>query len=58
MRSPPYPSDLTDEQWSVLQPLLPRAAQNCRPRRLKDRQGDDREVNGRTLEPVIFLSMS
>jgi putative transposase len=33
MRSPPYPSDLTDEQWSLLQPLLPRAAKNCRPRK-------------------------
>src|SRR6266446_7881631 len=32
MRSPPYPSDLTDEQWSVLEPLVPRAAENCRPR--------------------------
>jgi putative transposase len=33
MRSPPYPSDLTDEQWSVLEPLLPPAAENCRPRK-------------------------
>src|SRR5437588_10916192 len=33
MRSPPYPSDLTDEQWSLLKPLLPRAAENCRPRK-------------------------
>ncbi len=33
MRSPPYPSDLTDDQWLLLQPLLPRAAENCRPRK-------------------------
>src|SRR5438132_4566847 len=33
MRSPPYPSDLTDEQWPLLLPLLPRAAENCRPRK-------------------------
>ena len=33
MRSPPYPSDLTDEQWSLLTPLIPPAAENCRPRR-------------------------
>ncbi len=23
MRTPPYPSDLTDEQWELLEPLLP-----------------------------------
>src|SRR5437588_9506885 len=33
MRSPPYPSDLTEEQWAVLLPLLPPAAENCRPRK-------------------------
>jgi putative transposase len=33
MRSQPYPSDLTDEQWPLLQPILPRAAENCRPRK-------------------------
>src|SRR3954449_5302511 len=33
MRSPPYPSDLTDDQWSLLDPLVPRAAKNCRPRK-------------------------
>jgi len=33
MRSPPYPSDLTDEQWRQLLPLLPRAGDNCRPRK-------------------------
>ena len=28
----PYPSDLTDEQWAILAPLLPPAPRNCRPR--------------------------
>jgi putative transposase len=38
MRSSPYPSDLTDEQWSLLQPLLPPAAKNCRPRKTDMRE--------------------
>jgi putative transposase len=38
MRSPPYPSDLTDEQWSLLEPLIPRAAKNCRPRKTDTRE--------------------
>jgi putative transposase len=38
MRNPPYPSDLTDEQWSLLEPLIPRAAQNCRPRQTNVRE--------------------
>jgi transposase len=28
----PYPSDLTDEQWALLEPLLPRAKPGGRPR--------------------------
>src|SRR5256885_13626699 len=32
MRTPPYPSDLTDEQWSVLVPLVPPTPQKGRPR--------------------------
>lgn len=28
----PYPTDLTDEQWQVLQPLLPPAKHGGRPR--------------------------
>ena len=47
MRSPPYPSDLTDEQWSVLEPLLPRAAWKCRPR-----QADLREV----VNAIFYLN--
>ena len=30
MRSPPYPSDLTDEQWKLLEPLLPKRAHTGR----------------------------
>ena len=42
----PYPSDLTDEQWAILGPLLPPPHSNCRPR-----QADIREVfNG-----VLYL---
>ena len=28
-----YPSDLTDAQWLLLEPFLPPAAENCRPRK-------------------------
>jgi putative transposase len=38
MRSPPYPSDLTDDQWSLLEPLVPRAAKDCRPRKTDMRE--------------------
>src|SRR5438552_16248050 len=27
----PYPSDLTDDQWAVLRPLVPAAGTACRP---------------------------
>lgn len=40
----PYPSDLTDEQWAILAPLLPPPHTNCRPR-----QADMREVINATL---------
>ncbi len=30
MRTPPYPSDLTDEQWKKLEPLLPERAHTGR----------------------------
>src|SRR2546422_6968298 len=39
MRNPPYPSDLTDEQWSLLAPLVPPTPEMGRPR-----QTDMREV--------------
>jgi len=42
----PYPSDLTDEQWAILAPLLPPPHTNCRPR-----QADMREV----LNAILYL---
>ena len=49
MRNPPYPSDLTDEQWSLLRPLIPAAAENCRPRKT-----DLREV----ANAIFYLNRS
>ncbi len=37
-----YPSDVTDEQWALIEPLLPRASRRKRPGR--PRQTDLREV--------------
>jgi putative transposase len=37
MKRKPYPSDLTDAQWAVLQPLLPRARPGGRPRKTDPR---------------------
>src|SRR5436853_7858273 len=39
MKRRPYPSDLTDEQWALLKPFLPRPSRRGRPR-----QTDLREV--------------
>lgn len=47
MRSSPYPSDLTDEQWSLLQPLIPRASEKGRAR-----QTDMREV----VNAIFYLN--
>jgi putative transposase len=33
MNSKPYPSDLTDEQWAILEPLLPKTKPGGRPRK-------------------------
>ena len=33
MRTEPYPSDLTDAQWAVLEPLVPPAHELGRPRK-------------------------
>jgi putative transposase len=38
MNRSPYPTDLTDEQWSILQPEIPGAKDNCRPRELEMRE--------------------
>jgi putative transposase len=47
MRSNPYPSDLTDEQWALVEPLMPPALPNCRPREV-----DLREV----VNAVLYLN--
>ena len=41
-----YPSDLTDEQWAILAPLIPPAHTHCRPR-----QVDIREV----INAILYL---
>src|ERR1044071_5661516 len=33
MKRKPYPSDLTDAQWALLEPLLPRPSRRGRPRK-------------------------
>lgn len=38
MKRKPYPSDLTDEQWSLLAPLLPRPGRRGRPRKTDPRE--------------------
>src|SRR3982750_1517957 len=42
MKRKPYPSDPTDEQWALIEPLLPRASRRKRPGR--PRKTDVREV--------------
>ena len=46
MTRPAYPSDLTDEQWAILAPLIPPASKNCRPR-----EADMREV----MNAILYL---
>jgi putative transposase len=38
MRSPPYPSDLSDEEWKLLEPLLPSPAHTGRKRKYELRE--------------------
>src|SRR6516164_2962467 len=38
MNHPPYPSDLSDEQWAILKPLLPTARPGGRPRKVDLRE--------------------
>jgi putative transposase len=47
-----YPSDLTDEQWAIVEPLIPPAKQN--PRGGRPRQVDMREV----LNTLFYLNRS
>jgi putative transposase len=46
MTRPVYPSDLTDEQWAILAPLIPAPHRNCRPR-----EADMREV----VNAIMYL---
>ncbi len=46
MTRPAYHSDLTDEQWTILAPLIPPAPKNCRPR-----EADRREV----INAILYL---
>ena len=46
-----YPSDLTDEQWAILEPLIPPARQN--------RGGRPRDVNLReVVNTILYLNRS
>jgi putative transposase len=47
-----YPSDLTDEQWTIVEPLLPPAKSS--PRGGRPRQVERREV----LNPLFYLNRS
>ena len=47
-----YPSDLTDEQWAIVEPLIPPAKQS--PRGGRPRKVDMREV----LNTIFFLHRS
>lgn len=38
MESKPYPSDVTEEQWAILEPLIPPARPGGRPREVKIRK--------------------
>ena len=38
MEREPYPSDLTDDQWKVIDPLLPGAKPGGRPRSVEMRE--------------------
>ena len=46
MSRPAYPSDLTDEQWAILGPLIPPTPKNGRPR-----EADMREV----MNAILYL---
>ena len=44
----PYPSDLTDEQWAIIEPLIP----STRP------EGPARSTCGRCSTPIFYLNRS
>ena len=45
----PYPSDLTDEQWAILEPLIPPAQSGGRPRSIDMRQ---------VIDTLLYLNRS
>jgi len=47
----PYPSDLTDEQWTILEPMIPAAHT---PRGGRPREVDMREV----VNTILYLNRS
>jgi len=47
MKRKPYPSDVTDQQWVLIEPLLPRPPRRCRP-------GRPREVDLREVVNALF----
>jgi putative transposase len=49
MARPPYPSDMSDAQWAIIEPLLPKAKSGARPRTV-----DLREV----INAVFYLNRS
>jgi putative transposase len=50
MDRPSYPSDLSEQQWAVLEPLIPPAKPGGHPRTT-----DMREVLNQGLAPFLFL---
>ena len=38
MKKTSYPSDVTDQEWAILEPLIPKAKPGGRPRKVKMRE--------------------
>lgn len=51
MRRKPYPSDVTDEQWAILESLIPPAKPGGRPQSVDMRQ----VVNAIFVYPVCWM---
>jgi putative transposase len=49
MRTPTYPTDLTDAQWSLIEPYLPPAPRGCRPRKTSLRD---------VIDAILYLTRS
>ena len=62
MKRKPYPSDLTDEQWALLEPLLPDAKPGGHPRTTNLREAlrpcrDERDQPERNRHAIMWLHM-